>query len=110
MRNYHDLVRVCEDLNEHANLKMGVPKTWTIKQYWDQAVRLNRKQNLMARDGDDNYVARFNVKDEDTKDLVWIGVTANNAYSRMTWFKIIVACEYFVYTRQMVKKYVLKEV
>lgn len=77
-----------------------------IQRYWKDATIYNRKQNRLLKDNElDEVVRTFNIKDEESQQVICVSVKAKKNYTRIQWFMLLVAIEYQFYTIQQVKKH-----
>lgn len=98
------LEKVIEQLSKNAVIG-GWMKPETMVSYWNNAVQYNKIQNDYLKHNEGEEVVRhFSCKDTDINQVVRVNVKAKKNYSRIEWFTILAACDYYFYTCKEMKE------
>jgi hypothetical protein len=104
IKRYNQLKELAVEIGKHSTFGSYLSYS-DARDLWDQAVYYNRIQNNFIKDGlGDEVVKQISAKDELTGNLGTFSIRAKKNYSRLDWFKILIANKHFFLTRQQTYK------
>ena len=99
---------IAETLRSTSNFG-GTIGPVSLVMYWKNAVMYNRIQASFLKHGEGEEVVRvFNCKDTGINEVVRVNVKAKKNYTRLQWFTLLVACDYYFFTCQQMKETINK--
>lgn len=107
LNKYQELLKEVEQIKDKSNFDtlLGLDKFSEINQIWKGAIYYNRLQNQLKRDNDNDSIVRVvNLWDETIQDVKNFAIKAKHNYTRLQWFKITIAANYFHFTYQELKE------